>query len=112
MTASGAAPGLAASAGAAPPVCSWGGCSGAGSSGAQIAEDPEGLARALLKLQRGAQLLPHADAPPATASLFIVNPLAGVEGVMALVSTHPRIEERVRRLRALDGAESRLGLAS
>jgi len=79
--------------------------------GAQIAEDPEGLARALLKLQRGAQLLPHADASPATASLFIVNPLAGVEGVMALFSTHPRIEERVRRLRALDGAESRLGLA-
>jgi heat shock protein HtpX len=74
--------------------------------GARIAEDPEGLARALLKLQHGAQVLPSAHAPqPATASLFIVNPLAGVEGIMSLFSTHPRIEERVRRLRGLERAQ-------
>jgi heat shock protein HtpX len=74
--------------------------------GATIAEDPEGLARALLKLQRGAEVYAQPGAAqPATASLFIVNPLAGVEGIMALFSTHPRIEERVRRLRALGGTE-------
>src|SRR5215218_3214704 len=74
--------------------------------GADIAQDPEGLARALLKLQRGAEAYAQPGAAqPATASLFIVNPLAGVEGIMALFSTHPRIEERVRRLRALGGTE-------
>jgi len=38
---------------------------------------------------------------PATASLHIVNPLAGVGGVMSLFSTHPPMEERVARLRAM-----------
>src|SRR6266571_4773895 len=69
-------------------------------SGAGLSGDPEGLARALEKLHAGASRLPsHAD--PATASLFIVNPLAGTGGVLSLFSTHPPLAERVRRLRAM-----------
>jgi heat shock protein HtpX len=73
--------------------------------GARICGDPEGLARALLALERGAEVIPG-DARPATASLFIVNPLAGSRGggLLALFSTHPQIPERVRRLRAMAGA--------
>ncbi|MBF5046483.1 M48 family metalloprotease [Aggregicoccus sp. 17bor-14] len=72
--------------------------------GARIAGDSEGLARALLKLQHGAQVFAQPGAAqPATASLFIVNPLTGAQGLMALFSTHPQTEERVRRLRALGG---------
>jgi heat shock protein HtpX len=37
---------------------------------------------------------------PATASLFIVNPFGGRQGLMALFSTHPPMEDRIRRLRA------------
>jgi heat shock protein HtpX len=40
------------------------------------------------------------DATPATAHLFIVNPLRG-EGLMNLFATHPPIQERIARLRAM-----------
>jgi heat shock protein HtpX len=66
--------------------------------GALISGDPEALAAALEKLQQGSELLP-AEAQPATASLFIVNPFAGGAALANLFSTHPRTEERVRRLR-------------
>ncbi|NUO50470.1 MAG: zinc metalloprotease HtpX [Polyangiaceae bacterium] len=69
-------------------------------SGARLAGDPEALARALEKLQYGADHVPG-NASPATASLYIVNPLAGARGVMEWFSTHPLTEERVRRLRSL-----------
>ncbi len=65
--------------------------------GAQLAGDPHWLANALLKLERGNQVIPMADAKPATAHMFIVNPLHG-GGLMNLFSTHPPIAERVRRL--------------
>jgi heat shock protein HtpX len=65
--------------------------------GAQIAGHPSGLANALLKLEKGSQLIPLHDAKPATAHMFIVNPLTG-GGLMKLFSTHPPIEERVKRL--------------
>ncbi len=65
--------------------------------GAQIAGNPSGLANALLKLDKGSQLIPMADAKPATAHMFIVNPLTG-GGLMKLFSTHPPIAERVQRL--------------
>ncbi len=71
--------------------------------GARIAGDPEGLARALEKLDRAAAIVPS-QASPATASLFIVNPLAGAGGVMQLFSTHPPIRERIRRLREMTAA--------
>ena len=65
--------------------------------GAQIAGHPSGLANALLKLEKGSQIVPMHDARPATAHMFIVNPLTG-GGLMKLFSTHPPIEERVKRL--------------
>jgi heat shock protein HtpX len=69
-------------------------------SGAALIGDPEALASALEKMQTVATRVPgHAD--PATASLYIVNPLAGTRGLVSLLSTHPPIEERVRRLRAM-----------
>ncbi len=72
---------------------------GADASGAAIAGDPHALADALQKLERGAQALPY-DEAPATASLFIVNPLSG-GSLMGLFSTHPPMRERVRRLRQM-----------
>jgi len=65
--------------------------------GAQIAGNPTWLANALLKLEKGSQIVPMEDARPATAHMFIVNPLTG-GGLMKLFSTHPPIEERVQRL--------------
>jgi len=70
--------------------------------GASIAGNPYGLANALLKLERGAQVVPMHDAKPATAHMFIVNPLTG-GGLMKLFSTHPPIAERVKRLKELRG---------
>ena len=65
--------------------------------GASLAGNPTWLANALLKLERGNQVVPMDDAKPATAHMFIVNPLHG-GGMMKLFSTHPPIAERVKRL--------------
>ena len=61
---------------------------------------PDGLASALLKLERGASLIPSETARPATAHLNIVNPLrAGSRARFAgLFSTHPPVEARIERL--------------
>ncbi len=67
--------------------------------GAHLTHNPESLARALEKLSVGTQRVPM-DASPATAHMFIVNPLAG-GSLMNLFSTHPPIEDRVERLRAM-----------
>jgi heat shock protein HtpX len=69
---------------------------GADATGAAMAGDPLSLASALRKLERGTQRIPM-DANPATAHMFIMNPLTG-GGLMALFSTHPPVEERIRRL--------------
>ncbi len=69
--------------------------------GARLVGNPYGLANALLKLERGAQVVPM-DANPATAHMFIVNPLSG-KGFLKLFSTHPPIEERVKRLKEMAG---------
>jgi heat shock protein HtpX len=70
--------------------------------GAEISGNPLGLASALAKLEAGAQALPNiqAEQHPATAHLFIVNPLSG-EGMQSLFSTHPSTEARIARLRAI-----------
>lgn len=66
--------------------------------GARLSQSPESLASALQKLQRGAARIPMAE-DPSTASLFIVNPLAGRERTwMKWFSTHPPMEERIERL--------------
>jgi len=72
----------------------------ADATGAKIAHDPEGLARALEKLHYASQKIPMVEAKPQTAHMFIVNPLSG-KGIATLFSTHPPVEERIRRLRAM-----------
>ena len=75
---------------------------GADASGAELVGDPEPLAEALLALEQGNEALPYQFGGPATAHLFIVNPFAGgAQRFLNLFSTHPPIEERVRRLREM-----------
>ena len=69
---------------------------------AHLTGNPHGLAGALQKLHRAAEGIPS-RAEPATASLFIVNPLSGRRGMMSLFSTHPSMEKRIARLLALAG---------
>jgi heat shock protein HtpX len=71
--------------------------------GARLAENPRSLASALEKLASASQRIPMQQASPATAHMFIVNPLSG-GGFSRWFSTHPPVEERVRRLRSLAAA--------
>lgn len=71
--------------------------------GAELAGTPNGLANALLKLERGTQMLPTRT-DTNHAPLYIVNPLKGRGGFARLFMTHPPIEERVNRLRAMNQA--------
>lgn len=68
--------------------------------GALVSGDPLALASALRKLERATQLVPAQTAQPAFAHLYIVNPLRG-QSLAGLFSTHPPIEERIRRLEAM-----------
>ncbi|MRR36079.1 zinc metalloprotease HtpX [bacterium] len=68
--------------------------------GAEISGNPLYLANALRKLEAANQRLPMEQATPASAHMFIVNPLSG-GGIASLFSTHPPMEERVRRLEAM-----------
>lgn len=68
----------------------------ADATGARIAGNPYGLARALEKLGHYSGRIPL-EASPATSHMFIVMPLSA-RGMMNLFSTHPPIEERIRRL--------------
>ncbi|MEO7197814.1 MAG: zinc metalloprotease HtpX [Solirubrobacterales bacterium] len=71
----------------------------ADATGAQICGNPESLASALLRLEEGAKAMPM-QVNQATECLYIVKPFSG-KGVAKLFSTHPPIEERVRRLREM-----------
>jgi heat shock protein HtpX len=77
---------------------------GADATGGALAGDPDALADALEKLEVGAHRFPF-NRSPATASLFIVNPLTA-GGIASLFSTHPPTEERIRRLRAMGHGRS------
>jgi heat shock protein HtpX len=72
--------------------------------GAEISRHPLWLASALSRIEHAAEIThnPEAEAHPATAHLFIINPLSG-GGLAGLFSTHPPTEERVARLRAMAG---------
>jgi len=74
---------------------------GADASGARLVGYPDGLISALRKLQTAAQRIPMRAADPATAHLFIVNPLSG-RSLAGLFSTHPPMERRIERLMALN----------
>lgn len=67
--------------------------------GASIAGNPLSLANALRKLEMKAAQIPM-QASPATAHLFIINPLTA-GGIAKLFSTHPPVEERIARLEAM-----------
>jgi len=67
--------------------------------GATLSHKPWALADALEKLERASKAVPM-DANPATAHLFIVNPLSG-SSLLSLFSTHPPTADRVARLRAM-----------
>jgi heat shock protein HtpX len=71
----------------------------ADASGARLCGNPRALANALRKLQMGTMRAPM-DASPATAHMFIVNPLRG-GGLMSMFSTHPPMEDRIARLESM-----------
>jgi heat shock protein HtpX len=71
----------------------------ADATGASFIGDPNPLANALETLERGTAAIPL-PVNPSVASLYIANPLSK-QGVSGLFATHPPMEERIRRLRAL-----------
>jgi len=71
----------------------------ADATGARLAGRTWGLSKALEKLHMAQEVAPM-NANPATAHLFIVNPLSG-RALMNLFSTHPPLEERIARLRSM-----------
>jgi heat shock protein HtpX len=74
--------------------------------GAEITGRPLWLASALGQIERAAERTENypADANPATAHMFIINPLHG--GLSGLFATHPSTEERIARLRAMAGTNA------
>ncbi len=76
----------------------------ADASGAEYVHDPEALADALVKLHNGVQMRPMAQTAgtQATSSLYIMHPFKS-DGLSNLFSTHPPIEERIKRLRRMAG---------
>ena len=81
--------------------------------GARIAGRPEWLASALAKLDAAAHAIPNNDAErnPATAHLFIVNPLSG-QRMDNLFSTHPATENRIAALQQLAGEMNQGGITA
>jgi heat shock protein HtpX len=81
--------------------------------GAQIVGEPQYLAAALSKLEQGAHAIPNeqAEANPATAHMFIVNPLTGGHGWDNLFATHPSTENRIAALQQLAAEMGRGGNA-
>jgi heat shock protein HtpX len=70
--------------------------------GAEISRRPLSLASALQKISRAAHQIPNMEAErnPASAHLFIVNPLSGAR-IDNLFSTHPNVENRIAALQEL-----------
>lgn len=73
---------------------------GADETGARFAGNPRSLASALRKLEMANKRIPMQKVNEATAHMFIVSPLSGSK-MAGLFSTHPPVEERVRRLESL-----------
>ena len=68
--------------------------------GAKLTGHPFDLAQALRKISTASRQIPMQSGSPATAHLFIMNPLSG-GGWTALFSTHPPVEQRIARLEAM-----------
>lgn len=73
---------------------------GADKKGAALCGNPHSLASALRKLEMSNQRAPMPKVNEATAHMFIVNPLSGKK-LAKLFSTHPPMEERIRRLEGM-----------
>ena len=75
----------------------------ADATGARITGNPYGLARALEKLDHASRRVPLEGGNPATAHLFIVKPFSRGRGqsMLRFFSTHPPVEERIKRLSEL-----------
>lgn len=73
--------------------------------GAEFSQNPLALAQALRKISGASHQIPMRSGSPATAHLFIMNPLTG-GGWTALFSTHPPVEQRIARLEAMAGQRS------
>lgn len=71
--------------------------------GAKLSENPNYLASALEKLDAYSRKVPLKKSNPATAHMFIVNPLSG-QNLAKWFSTHPPIQDRIQRLRSMAGA--------
>lgn len=69
--------------------------------GAQISGQPMALAAALNKLNTASKQIPMRNAETSTAHMFIVNPFTG-KSLMKLFSTHPPVEERIKRLQEIE----------
>ena len=67
---------------------------------AEVTHDPGELISALGKLETWSKRIPMADANPATAHLFIIQPFSG-QNLMQLFSTHPSTQDRIRRLQEM-----------
>jgi heat shock protein HtpX len=67
---------------------------------ADLCESPHGLADALLRLEQANELIEF-EGNPATEPLYVVNPF-DERGLAAMFITHPKTEERVRKLRERD----------
>jgi heat shock protein HtpX len=80
---------------------------GADEAAARMTMQPMALAGALRKIEGWSHRVPMGAATPATAHLFIINPLHG-GGLVKLFSTHPPTEERIARLEALTLHSARL----
>jgi len=72
----------------------------ADNTGARLIKDPDALASALIKLHDGVKQNPLKFGSESTAHMFIVCPF-NMKGVMSILSTHPSVTERVKRLKAI-----------
>ena len=73
--------------------------------GAELCGQPLALAGALAKLGAASGRIPMQEGNPSTEQMFIVAPMFSIDGSMAnLFSTHPPLEERIRRLQAMAAA--------
>lgn len=73
----------------------------ADATGASISGQPLALANALNKLHHGVAKFPITTGNPADSQLFIINPFLG--GLQNMLSTHPPVEERIKRLEGISG---------